>query len=231
MTAARMRHRHGGTDPASLHAAATCLQPAGPPPAVAPVDEGLLLVCGVELCNEVLEVCNVLLAWAQLLLPLLPHVGVEHTTLCSTHMWELSLLCRVSAAIHPSPGVDGHRWHSWLVQLSGTVLWLAKTEAACWQSICSPSYAMLISWCCYWTAMRWLCSCLAAGMLISCGACRGTRGAVGRLLSHLVPVVSEDNAADKKKTQAAAVRMAVFLNDIQTFVTKNSAFRALIAAL
>lgn len=67
-----------------------CHQPGSCHQLYTPVDEGLLLVCGVELCDEVLEVCNVLLAGAHLLLPLLPHVGVEHTTLCSKHGWEVS---------------------------------------------------------------------------------------------------------------------------------------------
>jgi hypothetical protein len=50
----------------------------------APVEERLLLVCWVVLVDEVLEVSNVLLTWAQVLLALLAHVGEEHITLCSS---------------------------------------------------------------------------------------------------------------------------------------------------
>lgn len=49
-----------------------------------PVDECLLLVCWVELGDEVLEVCNGLRPGAQVLLILISLKRVIHATLCDT---------------------------------------------------------------------------------------------------------------------------------------------------
>jgi hypothetical protein len=47
-----------------------------------PVNECLLLVGWVELCDEVLEVCNGLRPWAQVLLVLIALERVVYATLC-----------------------------------------------------------------------------------------------------------------------------------------------------
>lgn len=75
----------------------------------APVNEGLLLVCGIELGDEVLEVSNGLLPRSHLLLALITDVREEHATLCSTtshkyspQLWS-SASARVSEAIAAAP--------------------------------------------------------------------------------------------------------------------------------
>lgn len=111
-------------------------------------------------------------------------------------------LCRVSAAIHPSPGLDGH----WSAQLADAAV--ADTAAAGQDRSCLLAEQLL-------TIIRHVDQlvllldgdALALQLCSSCVAviswCVGP-SAVARLLSHLMHAVKcVDNAADKKTPAAA----------------------------